>query len=126
MSAKQASDILVKQTRTGTTPETKGQVTEVQVPLSEKIDEYIFRLGCTSAHTLAVVVQLLSVGKIRLDFREYNERLQLVTPADMMSRAEAMHFTETLLAGIRPGSEAGADLDLTQKVIIQAPKRTAM
>ena len=126
MSAKQASDILVKQTRTGTTPETIGQLTEVQVPLSEKVEEYIFRLGCTSAHTLAVIVQLLSVGKIRLDFKEYNERLQLVNPADMMSRSEAMLFTENLLEGVRPGLEPGADLDLTQKVIIQAPKRTVL
>ena len=126
MSSKNPALILVKQTRTGTTPETRGQLTEVQVPLSEKIDEYIFRMGCTSAHTLAVIVQLLSVGKIRLDFKEYNERLQLVSAADMMTRAEAIHFTEGLLAGMRAESDPGDDLDTTQKVIIQAPKRSVM
>lgn len=93
--------------------------------LSEKMDEYIFKLGCSSAHTLGVMVQLLTVGKIRLDFREYSERLELVNPADMMTRPQAMALIESYLAAMRQGeTHAEGGLDLTQKVIIQSPKRT--
>jgi hypothetical protein len=91
------------------------------------MDEYVFKLGCSSAHTLGVIVQLLTVGKIRLEFREYNERLQLENPADVLSRPEAMHLTEAYLAAMRQGAEDPmGGLDVTQKIIIQAPKRTAL
>ncbi len=91
------------------------------------MDEFIFRLGCSSAHTLGVVVQLLTVGKIRLEFREYNERLQLENSSDVLSRSEAMHLTEAYLAVMRQGEvDPTEGLDVTQKIIIQAPKRTVL
>ena len=91
------------------------------------MDEYIFKMGCSSAHTLGVVVQLLTVGKIRLDFREHSERLQLENASDVLSRAEAMQQTEAYLASMRDGVSEPADgLDATQKIIIQAPKRTVL
>ena len=91
------------------------------------MDEYIFKMGCTSAHTLGVMVQLLTAGKIRLYFREHSERLQLENPADVLSRPEAMELTEAYLATMRQGvSEPSDGLDATQKVIIQAPKRTVL
>jgi hypothetical protein len=91
------------------------------------MDEFIFKLGCSSAHTLGVVVQLLTVGKIRLDFREYNERLELENAADVLSRPEAMHLIEAYLAAIRQGeADPTEGLDVTQKIIIQAPRRTVV
>lgn len=102
-------------------------MSESSLSLAEKIDEYVFKLGCSSAHTLGVIVQLLTVGKIRLEFREYNERLQLENPADMLPRPEAMQLTEAYLATMRLGAEDPmGGLDVTQKIIIQAPKRTAL
>ena len=62
-----------------------GERSESSLSLAEKIDEYVVKLGYSSAHTLGVVVQLLTVGKIRLDFREYSERLQLENPAEVLS-----------------------------------------
>jgi hypothetical protein len=104
-----------------------GEVSESSLSLGEKIDEYVFKLGCSSAHTLGVIVQLLTVGKIRLDFREYNERLQLENSSDVLSRADAMHLTETYLAAMRQGeSSPSEELDVTQKIIIQAPKRSVL
>ncbi len=126
MPLKQIAEIRIKQTRTSTLPGTAGDVTHSVLFLSEKIDDYLFKLGCSSAHTLGVVTQLLNVGKIRLDFREYNERLQLMNAADAMSRTEAISLIEAYLTAVQTESYKEGDLDLTQKVIIQAPKRSAM
>jgi len=126
MSLKQIAEIRIKQTRTSTLAGTTGDVTHSVLFLSEKIDDYLFKLGCSSAHTLGVVTQLLNVGKIRLDFREYNERLQLVNAGDAMSRTDAISLIEAYLAAVQTQSYKAGDLDLTQRVIIQAPKRSAM
>jgi hypothetical protein len=122
------SEIRITQTRTSNTSGQLGKGNETAVvSLAEKMDEYIFKLGCSSAHTLGVMVQLLSVGKIRLDFREYSERLQLENPQDLLPRTEAMQLTEAYLATMREGLPAPAEaLDATQKIIVQAPKRTVL
>jgi hypothetical protein len=124
MSDKQISEIKIRQTRTSTSQDSAGEITDSVLFLSDKIDEYLFKLGCSSAHTLGVVTQLLNIGKIRLDFRDYNERLQLTNAADTMPRAEAMRLTEAYLTSMQTQSDQSKDLDLTQKVIIQAPKRS--
>ncbi len=126
MPPKPLSEIKIKETRTSTARETTGEVTGSVTFLSDKIDDYIFKLGCSSAHTIGVITQLLHVGKIRLDFRDYNERLQLMDPADAMSRADAISSTETYLASMKRDGDTHNDLDLTQKVIIQAPKRPTL
>ena len=126
MPPKPLSEIKIKETRTSTAQETIGEVTDSLMFLSDKIDDYIFKLGCSSAHTIGVITQLLHVGKIRLDFRDYNERLQPMNPADAMSRADAMVSTETYLASMKREGDTHNDLDLTQKVIIQAPKRPTL
>ena len=70
---------------------------------------------------------MLTVGKIRLDFREYSERLQLENVQDLLPRAEAMQLTEAFLSKMREGiPDSGDLLDATQKVIIQAPKRSVI
>ncbi len=122
-----AGQIRIRQTRTSTIARQEGEVSEASLSLAEKMDEFVFRLGCSSAHTLGVVVQLLTVGKVRLDFREYNERLQLEEASDVLTRPEAMHLTESYLAAMRQGvTDPAEGLDVTQKIIIQAPKRTVL
>ena len=127
MSSINIRQIRIKQTRTSTIAGQAGEVSESSLSLAEKMDEFMFKLGCSSAHTLGVVVQLLTVGKIRLEFREYNERLQLENSSDVLSRSEAMHLTEAYLAVMRQGEvDPTEGLDVTQKIIIQAPKRTVL
>ena len=127
MSSISISEIRIRQTRTSLVAGYAGGVSESSLSLAEKIDEYVVKLGYSSAHTLGVIVQLLTVGKIRLDFREYNERLQLENPANALTRPEAMQLTEAYLAAMRQGAEDPmGGLDVTQKIIIQAPKRAAL
>jgi hypothetical protein len=125
MSTKSAAEIQIKQTKTTTRASEPSEVTESRINLAEKIDEYITRMGYTSVHTLGVVVQLLTVGKVRLDFREYTERLQLAEKADIMARSDAVLLVENYIAGMAKTETAVVpDYDLTQKIIIQTPKRT--
>ena len=128
MSSPKVSEIRISQNRTNNASGQLGPVTETaSISLGEKMEEYLFKLGCSSAHTLGVVVQLLTVGKIRLDFREYSERLQLENVQDLLPRAEAMQLTEAFLSKMREGiPDSGDLLDATQKVIIQAPKRSVI
>jgi hypothetical protein len=126
MPAKPLTEIKIKETRTSTARETTGQVTDSVVYLSDKIDDYIFKLGYSSAHTLGVITQLLYAGKIRLEFRDYNERLQLLNAGDAMERADAMSLTEAYLASMRREGDTHTDLDMTQKVIIQTPRRPTL
>lgn len=124
MTAKSLSDIKIKQTRTSTATGSVGDVTDSILTLSEKVDEFIVKFGYSSAHTLGIITQLLNVGKIRVDFRDFNERLQLLKATDTMPRAEAMMLTETYIASILTKDDAQDGLELTQKVIVQAPKRS--
>ena len=126
MPPKPLSEIKIKETRTSTATATAGEVNDSVMYLSDKIDDYIFKLGCSSAHTLGVMTQLLHVGKIRLDFRENNERLQLMNASDAMSRPDAMGLVEAYLSSMKREGDTHNDLDLTQKVIIQTPKRPTL
>ena len=123
MPAKSLSEIKIKQTRTSTATGTVGEIAEIIFPLSEKVDEFIVKLGYSSAHTLGIITQLLNVGKIRVEFRDFNERLQLVDATDAMPRADAMVLTETYIASILTKDDGPYGLELTQKVIVQPSKR---
>lgn len=120
--------ILIEQTRTHVTPSgsATGEPIREQVSLAQKVEDYAQLLGNNTAHLSSVLVQLLTLGKVRLDFREYNERLNLVDKADMMTRGDAISAVEAYLASLKTGETVAPDVDYTQKIIIQAPKRTVL
>jgi hypothetical protein len=122
------AQILIEQTRTHLTSagSAAGNALKEQVSLALKVEEYRNLLGNNTAHLSAVLVQLLTLGKVRLDFREYNDRLNLVDKADIMTRTEAVFAVESYLASLRTGETVVPEVDYTQKIIIQAPKRTVM
>lgn len=126
MTPKNLRDILIRQERTTTAGAGAGDVVETRMSVLEKIEEYIFRIGCSNAHTLGMIVQLLTVGKVRVDFREYHERLQLVTKADILSRTDAIPLVEGLLEELRKTISNPQETDLTQKIIMQPPRHPAV
>jgi len=115
--------IVIKQTRAYRSVRLESDAEDTFLPLAQKVEEYVQRLGYSSAHTLGVVVQLLTVGKIRLDFKDYSERLQLQRPEDLMMRVEAIALVEDHLAQFNPPTESLPDDGFTQKIIIQPPRR---
>jgi hypothetical protein len=89
------------------------------IKLGDKIGEYLIRLGDSNSLCLNVVIQLLTRGKVRVDFRDSSERLQLVSDQDLMSRLEAVtvfdHWIEENLFKSEPP-------DATQKIVIELPR----
>jgi hypothetical protein len=119
---KSLDSIVIKQTRAYRSAKVESDPQDIFVPLTEKMEEYVRRLGYSSAHTLGVVVQLLTVGKIRLDFKDYTERLQLKSPQDLMTRGEAMVLVERHLSQFETHADLLPDDGFTQKIIIQPPR----
>ena len=70
-----------------------------------------------------MIVQLLTRGKVRVDFRDYSQRLQLASQSDIMSRSEAVGIFDAYLAELENRDDSGA-MEFTQKIMIQAPRRT--
>lgn len=122
MNPKRLEEIVLRQARTTTAGAGAGDVTETRMTVAEKIEEYVFRIGCTNAHVLGLVLQLLTVGKVRVDFREYYERLQLVTKADLLPRTQAIPLAEAFLNTLRKEPHNPEESEFTQKIIIQPPK----
>ena len=92
--------------------------------VAEKIEEFVLKLGYSNAQALSVIVQLLTRGKVRVDFRDYSQRLQLVSQSDIMPRAEAVALFDAYLAEIENRDDSSA-MEFTQKIMIQAPRRPA-
>jgi hypothetical protein len=112
---------MVSETKTFLGGDAVKQPDPIIVPLADKIDEYVLKLGYSNAHVLGVLVQLLTLGKVRVDFRDYSERLQLLNLNDRMARTEAVElFDRHMLAMSR--NDEPVSLMATQKIVVQAPK----
>jgi hypothetical protein len=89
------------------------------VTLASKIDEFILKVGHSSTHVMSVVVQLLTVGKVRLDFRDYTERLELLNASEIMTRTQAAAVFDHYLATANKEEDVSL---MTQKIVIQPPR----
>jgi hypothetical protein len=96
-------------------PEEAGEVS----PLSDKIDQYLVKLGYSNAHVLGIVVNLLTVGKVRVEFRHYSERLELLDPADKMTRGVAVDIFDRYITEKRGRNEQNQMMEFTGKIIVQ-------
>jgi hypothetical protein len=110
---------------TKTTPGQLAEAVATRSTLATKLKEYIFRLGQTHTQTLGICVQILTVGKVRIEFRDYTERVSLTKKTDLMSRPQAILASESFMASLID-DQGPVDLDVTQKIIIQSPKRTVL
>jgi hypothetical protein len=61
--------------------------------LSSKIGEYIVRIGDANDFCFNIIIQLLAQGKVRVDFRNATERLQLMNKQNRMSRIDAVQLS---------------------------------
>ncbi len=90
----------------------------VKITLADKISEYILRIGDANAFSLNIVIQLLTRGKVRVDFRDSSERLQLTDFKDIVSRVEAVHIFDHWVAENQFKSEPP---DATQRIMMEPP-----
>ncbi|MDD2707813.1 MAG: hypothetical protein PHV34_07355 [Verrucomicrobiae bacterium] len=97
--------------------------TTAEVALSEKVADYLLRLGYSSAHITGIIVQLLTKGKVRVDFREYTERLELINVGDRLTSGQAMSLLEDFLAEMTTPEDSNQKTSSsTQKIVVQLPK----
>jgi len=89
------------------------------VSLATKIDEYILKVGHSNTNVMSLVVQLLTIGKVRLDFRDYTERLELMNLSEIMSRPQAAAVFDQHLASANKNDDVSL---MTQKIVIQPPR----
>ena len=54
-----------------------GEKIELKVNLADKIKEYVQEVGYSNANLMTIFMQLLTKGKVRVDFENYTERLEL-------------------------------------------------
>jgi hypothetical protein len=92
-----------------------------EISLEAIIDEFLLKLGQSNAHVLGVVIQLLTRSKVRVDFRDYTLRLELVAGESPMERAQAVAvFDDYIKRHKNPDGDRSADV--TQKIMVQAPR----
>ncbi len=86
------------------------------VKLADKISDYMIRIGDSNSLCLNVVIQLLNRGKVRVDFRDSSERLELINQQDKISRPEALMVLDHWIKANRFNAEQP---DATQKIVIE-------
>jgi hypothetical protein len=89
--------------------------------LRQLLDKYTLTLGFQNAHLLEVLATLLTTGKVYVEFRSYNERLQLQNFSDAMSRPAAVElFNEYLIRSREKKISSGPEG--TRRITVQLPK----
>lgn len=87
--------------------------------LEEAAAECLVKLGKTDYRTAQFLLSLLTAGKVRLSFKDYNVRLSLNDPGDKVTRALALQALEEYLARV---GDMSVDTDRTQRIVIQKDK----
>jgi hypothetical protein len=118
---KPLTEILIIETRSFPQEVLQDSSEVMEVSLEAIIDEFLLKLGQSNAHVLGVVIQLLTCGKVRVDFRDYNLRLELGPGENLMERSQAVAVFDDYIKR-RKNSDADRSVDVTQKIMVQAPR----
>lgn len=114
-----ASTIQLKQIRAFNEVERSQSMAEEIISLDRKLDECINLMGGTSVYTLQMAVQLLTKGKVRLQYRASQERLQLVKQSARLARSEAIALVEKYLSAKSPRTSTAHVDEPTRAIIIE-------
>jgi hypothetical protein len=93
---------------------------KANILLSSKCEEYMVRVGDSNNLCFKIIIQLLTKGKVRVDFRNTTERVQLIDQKDRMSRIDAVKAFDAWVAENRP---PWTPPEKTQKIILELPQR---
>ena len=122
MSTPRSYEIAIKETKLfneGGAMQSTGNLIK---PLGEKLDEYMLKLGYSNSQALGILVQILTQGKVRVDFRDFNERLELVDESDLCDRVQAVALFEEHLLSKQSGENLDDQDNPTLRVIVQTPR----
>ena len=118
--SKTPNDIRVKVTRYAAagSPAASAPPIDEKLTLAQKLDDYVLQLGCSNAHLMSVMIQLLSNGKVRVEFRNYSERIMLESLDDRMSRSHVVALIDEYINKLREKESSGSS-STTQMIVVQ-------
>ena len=117
---KTALDISVVETRTRMQDGVLLSSETRELVLEAVIQDFQLQLGQTNAHILGVVIQLLTRGKVRVDFRDYAVRFELSEGQFIVERTQAVAIFDDYIK--RQKNDGLVSSDVTQKIMVQAPR----
>jgi hypothetical protein len=120
---KSATQIAVVETRTIVEGGVIQSSETHELILEAVIEEFLLKLGQSNAHVLGVVIQLLTRSKVRVDFRDYNVRLELGPTEKPMERSQAVAVFDDFIKR-HQNNDGGSSAEVTQKIMVQAPRIT--
>ena len=94
---------------------------EEQLSLAKLISRYLIHLGFESTFTSGIIVQLLTKGKVRVDFSKVAERLELLRSDNRMTATQAMALFEEYATSVRSKDEP-PDKGKTVHIVVQKPR----
>ena len=94
---------------------------EEKLSLAELISRYLVQLGFDNVFTSGIIVQLLTKGKVRVDFRKVSERLELFRADDRMTAPQAMELFENYVTSMRTENEP-TQKGKTVRIVVQKPR----
>ena len=117
---KPATAIFVKETRTLLHTGLPEKPAPEVCTIADKIEELVLKVGYSNAQALSVILQILTNGKVRVDYRDYSQRIELKSASDMMCRVEAVEVFDSHMALMDSGNASMNDF--TQKIVFQPPR----
>lgn len=117
---KPATAIFVQETRTLLHTGLPEKPAPAVCTIADKIEELVLKVGYSNAQALSVILQILTNGKVRVDYRDYSQRLELKSASDMMSRVEVVEVFDSHLALLNSGNALMNGF--TQKIVFQPPR----
>ena len=88
--------------------------------LADLLSNYIMRLGFETTCASGIIVQLLTNGKVRVDFSRVVERLELLNMNDRVTSPQAMALFEDFMASLR--SPDDGKKGKTMRIVVQKPR----
>ena len=116
---KSATAIMLKETLTFHLAGGSEKCSPNTCSLADKIEELVLKIGYSNAQALSVIIQLLTDGKVKVEFRDYSQRLQVLSPAAITGRVEAMQIFDSHIASMK-GDAFNSD-GFTQKITFYHP-----
>jgi hypothetical protein len=84
------ADILLCEQHFPPGPEPATPPAGKKITLHVKLHDYILNRGCSQPQVLGIILQLLTQGKVLIEFSSHVERLELTDTTNLMSRPQVV------------------------------------
>ena len=89
--------------------------------LHELLSTLMVKLGIENAIASGIIVQLMTHGKVRVDFSSLSQRIELIRDEDQLTAPQAMALFEDFAASVkRP--EDKHEKHQTSRIVVQKPR----